>query len=65
MSAHWDDVEAEYRSVLQAAQQNRKYWDERNRERLAQIAALPPKPGQEAIREKLRAWRERLGSVES
>jgi uncharacterized protein (DUF433 family) len=65
ISIHRDEVEAEYRSVLQAAQESREYWDERNRERLAQIAALPPKPGQEAIREKLRAWRERLGSTES
>lgn len=51
---HRAEVEAEYRDVLQEAQENRQYWEERNRERLTQIAALPPKPGQEALREKLR-----------
>jgi hypothetical protein len=30
----------------------------------AQIAALPPKPGQKALREKLRAWKERIGTDE-
>jgi hypothetical protein len=50
--------------VLQEAQANRQYWESRNRERFAQIAALPPKPGQEALREKLRAWKERIGTEE-
>jgi uncharacterized protein (DUF433 family) len=62
--AHRAEVEADYQEVLQDAQANRQYWEERNRERLAQIAALPPKPGQEALREKLRAWKERIGTDE-
>jgi hypothetical protein len=37
---------------------------DRNRERFKQIAALPPKPGQEALRDKLRAWKERIGTDE-
>jgi uncharacterized protein (DUF433 family) len=57
IEAHRDDVEAEYQVVLQTAQENRQYWEERNRERLAQIATLPPKPGQEALRAKLQAWK--------
>jgi uncharacterized protein (DUF433 family) len=40
-------VEAEYQKVLQEAEEIRQYWEDRNRERLAQIRALPPKPGQE------------------
>lgn len=58
------EVEAEYQSVLQEAEEIRQYWEERNRERLAQIKALPPKPGQEAVREKLQAWKEKLGMTE-
>jgi len=58
---HRADVEAEYQAVLQNAQEIRRYWEERNRERLAQIAAQPPKPGQEAIREKLQAWKAKIG----
>ena len=55
IAAHREHVEAEYRRVVQQAEGNRRYWEERNRERLAQIAHLPPKPGTEAIHAKLRA----------
>lgn len=54
---HRAEVEAEYQTVLQTAQDIRHYWEERNQERLAQIAAQPPKPGQEAIRQKLQTWK--------
>jgi hypothetical protein len=54
-------VEAEYRTVLQATQEMREYWEKRNRERLAQISKLPPKPGQEEVYAKLQTWKERLG----
>ncbi|MDZ7958102.1 MAG: DUF433 domain-containing protein [Aulosira sp. DedQUE10] len=57
-------VEAEYQKVLQEAEEIRQYWEERNRERLAQIRALTPKPGQEAVRAKLQAWKDRLGMTE-
>jgi uncharacterized protein (DUF433 family) len=59
IAQHPDEVEAEYRIVLQEAEEERRYWEERNRERFAQIAALPPQPGQEAIRAKLAAWKAR------
>ena len=42
-------VEAEYKVVLQATQEMREYWEEKNQDRLAEIAKLPPKPGQEEI----------------
>lgn len=64
MAAHRAEVEAEYQEVLQEAQANRQYWEDRNRERFAQITGLPPKPGQEALREKLRAWKARIGTTE-
>ncbi len=60
ITAHRDEVEAEYQIVLQDAAENRRYWEERNRERFAQIAALPPKPGQEKLRAKLEEWKARL-----
>jgi len=52
IAEHRNEVEAEYQEVLKTAEQNRAYWEERNRERLARIAAQPPKPGQEAIRDR-------------
>ena len=57
IETHRDEVEAEYKIVLQQAEENRQYWETRNRERFATIASLPPKPGQEAIRAKLQAWK--------
>ncbi|HEY8600234.1 MAG TPA: DUF433 domain-containing protein [Thermomicrobiales bacterium] len=35
---HREAVEAEYHDVVQQAEDSRHYWEERNRERLAQIA---------------------------
>jgi hypothetical protein len=36
-----------------------KYWEERNREHFARIAAMPPKPGPEAVWAKLQAQKAR------
>ena len=55
------EVEAEYQTVLQEAKQLRDYWDDRNHDRLAEIAQMPPKPGQEALYAKLKAWKAELG----
>lgn len=55
------EVEAEYRLVLQRTEEIRRYWEDRNRERFVEIAAMPPIPGQEGIRAKLQAWKVRLG----
>ena len=55
IKAHSAEVEAEYQTVLQEAEELRKYWEEQNRELFARIAAKPPKPGTEAIRAKLKA----------
>ncbi len=60
---HQAEVEAEYEEVLQIAENNRQYWDERNRERFARLAATPVKPGQEALYAKLQAWKDRLKST--
>ncbi len=57
------EVEEEYQSVLQTAQELREYWEDKNRDRLAQIAKMPPKPGTEAIHAKLQAWKAKLGLI--
>jgi uncharacterized protein (DUF433 family) len=61
IETHRDDVETEYQAVLQQAEENRQYWEARNKERLARIAALPPKPGQEELRAKLQVAKAKLG----
>lgn len=61
---HRAAVEAEFEDVLHDAEETRQYWEEHNRERLASIAMLPPKPGQEALYKKLRAWKARIETTE-
>src|SRR5437868_13035091 len=61
---HRVEVDAEYQDVLRAAAENRQYWEERNRERFERIEASPPAAGQENIREKLKAWKDRLEKPE-
>ncbi|MGL5082012.1 MAG: DUF433 domain-containing protein [Microcoleaceae cyanobacterium] len=62
IKAHQAEVESEYQQVLQTAEENRQYWEERNREHFARLVATSPKPSQEAIRAKLQAWKDRLES---
>lgn len=57
---HRDEVEQEYQEVLRQAEENRQYWEAQNKERLAKIAALPPKPGQEEPHAKLQAAKAKL-----
>ncbi len=59
INANRAEVEAEYQEVLKTADEIRQYWEERNRERFARIAALPPQPGQEALWEKLQTQKAR------
>ncbi len=60
LEVHREQVEAEYALVLQQAEEIQRYWQARNRERLAEIAAMPAKPGQEEIQAKLQAWKQKL-----
>lgn len=41
IEAHRAEVEAEYQQVLAQAEENRRYWEERNRERLEAIRSRP------------------------
>jgi uncharacterized protein (DUF433 family) len=58
---HREEVEAEYQEVLKEDEEIRRYWDERNRERLAQIAASPPSPELLAFRAKREELKRRRG----
>jgi len=60
IAANCSEVEAEYQLVLKEAEEIRQYWEERNHERLAEIAKLPPPSGREAAWEKLQAQKARL-----
>jgi uncharacterized protein (DUF433 family) len=53
MEANRAEVEAEYQTILQEAEEIRRYWEERNREHFARIATMPPKLGREALWAKL------------
>jgi uncharacterized protein (DUF433 family) len=62
IATHQTEVGAEYQAVLKVAEDNQRYWEERNREHFASLATIPPKPGQEVLRARLKAWRDRLES---
>ena len=57
IEAHRPEVQREYRAVLQTAEENRRYWQERNQERFARIASSPPKPEHAEVRAKLQNYR--------
>ncbi|WP_277128022.1 hypothetical protein [Chlorogloeopsis fritschii] len=40
IGTHQAEVQAEYQQVLKIAEDNRQYWEERNREHFARLAAL-------------------------
>ncbi|WP_026101151.1 hypothetical protein [Synechococcus sp. PCC 7336] len=59
IEANRAEVEAEYQSVLEQAEENRQYWEARNREHFARIALMQPKPGREALWAKLQEQKAR------
>lgn len=54
IDAHQEEMEAEYQQVLKEADETERYWREYNREHFARVSSLPPAPGQEKARAKLR-----------
>jgi len=58
---HRTEVETEYDQVLKEAEENRRYWEERNREHFEARASVPPTPEQAAIRAKIAAHKKKLG----
>jgi uncharacterized protein (DUF433 family) len=61
ITEHRAEVQAEYEQVLRDAEEIRQYWEERNRERLAEIAARPQRKNFLEARAKLVAEKKRLG----
>ena len=55
IDTHYEDVEQEYQAVIRQAEETRKYWEKRNKDCLAAIAKLPPKPEYQAAWDKLQA----------
>ena len=55
IDANRSEFEAEYRHVLADAEEERRYWKERNRERFAAIARMPPNPEYAEFHAKLAA----------
>lgn len=62
LEANHIQIEAEYQEVLHTREEIRQYWEERNREYFAQIAAMPRKPGQEALWAKLKEQKAKRAS---
>lgn len=50
---HKEEVEKEYQEILKSAEENQKYWEEKNREQLDKTYQQ-----RDVIRAKLREWRE-------
>jgi uncharacterized protein (DUF433 family) len=61
ITTHSETVETEYQQVVQRAEENRRYWEERNQERFVRRTHKPPKPGLEAVYAKLQARRAARG----
>jgi len=62
IDAHRAEVEAEYQAVLKEAEELRLYYEKKNRDLIARIAAQSPQPGTEAAWEKLRAAKAKFKS---
>ncbi|MBP0019418.1 MAG: DUF433 domain-containing protein [Cyanobacteria bacterium SBLK] len=60
IETHRTEVEEEYQEFLQTAEEIRCYWEQRNRQKFAEIAAKSPQPDQEKLRAKLQDWKARL-----
>jgi hypothetical protein len=55
LETHRAEVETEYQQVVKEAEELRRYYEAKHRDRLSKIARLPPKPGTEALWAKLMA----------
>ncbi|MBJ7295699.1 MAG: DUF433 domain-containing protein [Dolichospermum sp.] len=56
-------VEAEYQEVLQTREEIYQYWEERNREHFAKMAAKPQKPEKQALWAKLEEQKAQRTSI--
>ncbi|HAO20351.1 MAG TPA: DUF433 domain-containing protein [Desulfobacteraceae bacterium] len=65
INSHQDEMENEYQEVLALAEKSRQYWEDRNRERLAKIAKMPPKPEYAELWNKLQTWKSKIANQAS
>jgi len=63
IAAHRTEVEDEYRQVLAHAEEERRYWDARNREHAVRLATLPPATDNPEARAKLATAKARRPSA--
>lgn len=49
------EVETEYQQILQTAAENRRYWEEKNQDRLAKISQKTPQANRQELWQKLQA----------
>ena len=63
IEANRAQVEAEYALVLKEAEESQRYWNARNRHLFSQLETRPVKPGQEKIKAKLQARKNKLGQL--
>ena len=62
IETHREQVESEYKQVLQEADVNRQYWESRNKDRFVQVNTRSPKPQSQAAWEKLNVWKAKLAT---
>ncbi len=60
LESHGEEAEKEYEQVTALAESNRRYWEERNRERFQEIAEKQPRPERLEMWRKLQEWKKRL-----
>jgi len=63
IEANHAQVEAEYQEVLQTREEIYQYWEERNREHFAKMAAKPQKPEKQALWAKLEEQKAQRTSI--
>ncbi|MBS9394157.1 MAG: DUF433 domain-containing protein [Dolichospermum sp. LBC05a] len=63
IETHHTQVEAEYQEVLQTREEIYQYWEERNREHFAKMAAKPQKPEKQALWAKLEEQKAQRTSI--
>ena len=63
IDTHYEEVESEYQTVLQQAEEIQDYWQEKNKERLANISKLPPKPEYASAWQKLQVRKAKRATV--
>ncbi len=63
INTHRQEFEAEYEQVVKDAEADRKYWEERNRERFEKIVRAGPPPGNKELWQYVQNRKKKLGMV--